>query len=411
MKIRYLLSVLLILIGWFGPVRTALGCAPASSSHRPASQVNSGYLPHSNYLVIGVFAYQDNAESFSGYAQSQGLSAQYGYYPSRGYYYVYTFASDSAGRVIERCLQLRASSEFEDAWVFRAYEKDDADGGVPEINAPAGEIAESNAIRSVDQQTLADDRPTAVVDRQLSPSVTEPGHPVYFRTIDEEQQPVTAVVKVVDGVRAQEIKQCSAHQPEVLEYNRLSDQVQLITYAIGYRKTTFDLPLDQPVNDSTASYVAMSNDTIRVTMPLEKLKKGDVQAMFNTYFYGNSSVMRERSRYELEELQRFLHANPTIKIMLHGHTNGHSRGIVYLYSEEHGNFFNVRRSNEYKKNGVSSMKLSKLRAETIRQYLIKQGIAEDRIETKGWGGKKMLYEADSPLAKHNIRVEIEVLEE
>ncbi len=146
-------------------------------------------------------------------------------------------------------------------------------------------------------------------------------------------------------------------------------------------------------------------------MRLEKLKRGDIQVLYNTYFYGNASVMREKSRYELEELLRFLQENPTTAIKLHGHTNGNSRGITYLYLKEHGNFFNIRRSREYTKRGVGAKKLSEMRAETIRQYLVKKGIDESRIETKGWGGKNMLYEADSPLAKNNIRVEIEVLSE
>lgn len=376
---------------------------------------DADHLLPSNYLVIGVFAYLDNAQSFRAYARTQGFSAKYGYYPSRGYYYVYTFASDSATQVIDACLHLREISEFDDAWVLRAYETDDQDTlteDAPVVNVPVEAVNERTTVQTVHHREVATDESAPTIAELPIQEETAPGHPVYFRTLGENDRPVTAVIKVVDGTQAQEIKDCQAHRPEVLEYSRLlSDQVQLIPYAIGYRKITFDLPLNEPVNDSTASYVAVSHGTIQVTMPLEKLKKGDVQAMYNTYFYGNASVMREYSRYELEELQRYLQENPTVKIMLHGHTNGHARGVVYLYSEEHGNFFHLRRSNDYKKTGVSSMKLSKLRAETIRQYLIKQGVAEDRIETKGWGGKKMLYDAKSPLAKNNIRVEIEVLSE
>ena len=412
MKVHYLLCLAVAVglgrVGLASAASTAVSFAYAGPEH-------ADHLAESNYLVIGVFAYQDNAQSFSDYAQSQGLTARYGYHPSRGYYYVYTFSSDSAAQVVEACWQVRSSSEFTNAWVFRAYEAgNDGDNGWgdPEVNTPSGNIERVDSIQALAQQDINGDLSAPTINQLPPAKGTEPGHQVYFRTLGVGQAPVSAVVKVVDGVRAKSIKQCDAHRAEVLEYDRLlSDQVQLITYAIGYRKASFDLSLEQPVNDSTASYVAMNGDTINVTMPLEKLKKGDVQAMFNTYFYGNSSVMRERSRYELEELQKFMHDSPEVKIMLHGHTNGNSRGVVYTFSEDHGNFFNLRRSNEYKKNGVSSMKLSKLRAETIRQYLIKQNITEDRIEVKGWGGKKMLYDADSPLAKNNIRVEIEVLED
>ena len=100
-----------------------------------------------------------------------------------------------------------------------------------------------------------------------------------------------------------------------------------------------------------------------------------------------------------------------MRIKLHGHTNGAGRGYIYIFSPEEKNFFDIRRSKEYKKNGVGSTKLSALRAETIKSYLEHRGIAPDRIETEGWGGKQMLYDPDSPLAKHNIRVEIEILSE
>ena len=379
------------------------------------------YLSRGTYLVIGVFAYEDNAENFSQYAKTQGLSAKYAYYPSSGYYYVYTFAADSASQVVGQCLHLRSSSEFEDAWVFKAYSTEDAiktedennlGWDAPELNTPIAESPEVASVETIEHVSLAQELPAPHIAALPKREKAEAGYDVFFRTTGEEDKAVTAVVKVVDGAHAKSIKKCQGNQPEVLEHSRLlTHQVQLITYAIGYRKATFDLMLDQPVNDSSASYVSVNDEVIEVKMPLEKLKKGDVQVMFNTYFYGNASVMREKSRYELEELLRFLQENPTTTIKLHGHTNGNSRGVTYLYLKEQGNFFDIRRSGDYVKRGVGAKKLSEMRAETIRQYLIKQGIAEDRIETKGWGGGKMLYDADSPLAKNNIRVEIEVLSE
>jgi outer membrane protein OmpA-like peptidoglycan-associated protein len=56
------------------------------------------------------------------------------------------------------------------------------------------------------------------------------------------------------------------------------------------------------------------------------------------------------------------------------------------------------------------MKLSLLRADAIKLYLMKNGITADRVEVKGWGGKKMLYKEDSPNYQLNVRVEVEVLD-
>ena len=419
MKARYLYGVILIFCGWLS-IRSVSGHS-ASTKYGTIKNNDPDHLQQGIYLVIGVFTYADNADSFSRYAQTQGFSAKYAYYPIRGYYYVYTFTSDSALQVIDRCLQIRSTSEFEDAWVFRAYEADgisetsnwgNAAWDTLSVNTPVEEPHEMAVIETIKHQTPAQELFALPVAKHPKKEKAEPGYDVFFRTLGEGDQEVRAVVQVVDGAHAKSIKQCQANEPEVLEHARLlTKQVQLITYAIGYRKATFDLALDHPVNDSTASYVSVDDEMISVKMPLEKLKQGDVQVMFNTYFYGNASVMREKSRYELEELLQFLRESPTTTIKLHGHTNGSSRGVTYLYLKDHGNFFDIRRSGEYIKRGVGAKKLSEMRAETIRQYLVKQGIEESRIETKGWGGKHMLYDADSPLAKNNIRVEIEVLSE
>ena len=434
METRYLFCVILILSSWLTVFDSWSNSVNESSTIVENS--GPGFLQQGTYVVIGVFTYEDNAKSFSQYAQTQGFSARYAYYPSRDYYYVYTFSSDSSRQVVNQCLQLRTTSEFEDAWVFstdghnelpRTDEEETLGWGIsdeetsdlstpdvstPGIIMPVEEGREKNVTETVVREEITSTVSPPSVGELPREKKSEPGYDVFFRTLGEGSKEVTAVVKVVDGAHAKSIKKCQANQPEVLEHARLlTQQVQLITYAIGYRKATFDLSLDNPVNDSTSSYVSVEDEIINVKMPLERLKKGDVQVMFNTYFYGNASVMREKSRYELEELLRFLQENPTTTIKLHGHTNGNSRGITYRYLKGHNNFIDIRRSGDFTKRGVGAKKLSEMRAETIRQYLVKQGIAEARIETKGWGGKQMLYDADSPLAKNNIRVEIEVLSE
>jgi outer membrane protein OmpA-like peptidoglycan-associated protein len=47
----------------------------------------------------------------------------------------------------------------------------------------------------------------------------------------------------------------------------------------------------------------------------------------------------------------------------------------------------------------------------IKEYLVSNGIAADRIEVKAWGGKRPLYDKHSPNARQNVRVEVEINEE
>jgi len=46
----------------------------------------------------------------------------------------------------------------------------------------------------------------------------------------------------------------------------------------------------------------------------------------------------------------------------------------------------------------------------IKDWLIAQGIADNRVEVIGWGGVKQIYDKDSPNARKNARVELEVLD-
>ena len=56
----------------------------------------------------------------------------------------------------------------------------------------------------------------------------------------------------------------------------------------------------------------------------------------------------------------------------------------------------------------SAKKLSKFRAETIYSFLVRKGIDPSRIEIKGWGGNKMLYDKHDSRANLNVRVEVEI---
>jgi len=367
---------------------------------------DSKYLSSGFYLVIGVFEFEQNAQRMVDYAQKEGLAANYKLYPKNSYYYVYTCSSNDKEQMVEKYTQLRNSTIFSDAWLLL----------VRNINA---DTIKTISTGHVELEVVAENKAKEVSEE-----------PVYFREPDVEKeevekdthpvivvqtnnvidgQRVEASIELVDGMRAKLIDKIKNEEPYEIENIEILDTVQVVSEALGFRKMQLDLIPKSPINDTTALYTHIENDTIFLQMDLIELQEGDFQIMYNTYFYGNSTVMRDHSRYELEKLFNIMDSKPAMKIRLHGHTNGNSRGVAYLFDEEGKNYFEIRRTKEYTKNGVSSKKLSAYRAETIKSYLVNQGIAADRIETKGWGGDKLLYETDSPLAKNNIRVEIEVL--
>ncbi|WKN44400.1 OmpA family protein [Tunicatimonas pelagia] len=385
-------------------------------------------LPPGVYLVVGAFEYEDNAKKYTEHVAERGLSAQYAFYPKSGYFYVYTSSAISAEEVTSAYQELRTSQEFSEAWILVAEEDHlevEWENSAAEESSSADTWDDPISEPLARLENLQDSTPAAeTIPSPVSPVNTKEQnsdkieklsqkpilHMKFQATQEDNEQSVVATVQVVEGARSRNLGEVSTD--EVLSVDKtevLDSALQIIPYAMGYRKVQFDLPLNLSSTDSAWQLIQYEGDTLVMDMPLQRLEKGDIQIMFNTYFYGNSSVMRERSRYEMNELVKMLKEKPDMRIKLHGHTNGSGRGFIYIYSPESKNFFDLIQNKEHKKNGVGSIKLSALRTETIKSYLEHKGISGDRIETQGWGGKRMIYPNDTPLSKHNIRVEIEVL--
>ena len=100
--------------------------------------------------------------------------------------------------------------------------------------------------------------------------------------------------------------------------------------------------------------------------------------------------------------------HPEEKITIHGHTNGNDPGKIIRMKSPNDNFFSLDNSVE---DSGSAKELSEMRANVIRDYLIKNGVDKKRMGIKAWGGKKPIYKVDDDRAEANVRVEIEVRNE
>lgn len=150
------------------------------------------------------------------------------------------------------------------------------------------------------------------------------------------------------------------------------------------------------------------SDTIRIEdnqmeIALTPIKVGDKLVMHKVYFYPNTYALKEESRYELTKLTKFMLENSDYSFEIQGHTNGNRiirKTKKYANKGEEWNFFGT------------SKKLSKLRAEKIKSYLVKNGVKESQLITVGYGGDKMIVEKPRVMkeAMKNIRVEVIVID-
>jgi outer membrane protein OmpA-like peptidoglycan-associated protein len=118
---------------------------------------------------------------------------------------------------------------------------------------------------------------------------------------------------------------------------------------------------------------------------LKKIKIGETVVLKNIFFETNSYELRKESIIEIDKLRDFLQKNKTIRIELSGHTD------------------NVG-TDQY------NQKLSENRANSVKEFLLKQGISQDRITYKGYGKSLPVASNDNEEGRaQNRRTEFKVI--
>lgn len=117
-------------------------------------------------------------------------------------------------------------------------------------------------------------------------------------------------------------------------------------------------------------------------VPLYRRLVTDGKVIFNTIqFDYNKATLRPSAKESLDRIAEMMKKQSKVRLSVEGHTDSDG-------------------TNE------ANQGLSERRAEAVKAALINQGIAADRLQTKGWGEEKPLETDDSPEAKQqNRRVE------
>ncbi len=395
-------------------------------AHAVLAQHQVKELP-SGYLMT-VAAYLSTGE---GYAQryvkklrEQGYQADYGFTYPKNMYFVYIKKYDDFQTAVSEINKTRTETPFNDAWVYvykarepqpvtpPLQEPDDAPQPQASPPAPVDAVpADTSAIMvQADSTEAAVPADTAVQE----PVVTEPPRPEYARLIHIDAahvrtgEPVEAEFLIYDPFNEQVLTTMKSGATEWVNPPANEQKIaRIATSTIGWKKDEVNISFINPITDSTEYFASLKGDTLVLYFEMHRLRKGDIQTLYNVYFFNQSSIMRPESKFQLEELLAMLKENPKYRIMLHGHTNGKAPGEYIRLAENDTLFFKM--SPVHERTNGSAKALSYDRAQTVRQFLISRGIAPERIEVKGWGGKHMLYDENSPAARRNIRVEVEVL--
>jgi outer membrane protein OmpA-like peptidoglycan-associated protein len=393
--------------------------AHAGTAQAPLS---SGY-----YVVVA--AYKNTGE---GYAKrytdglkAKGHDAHYGLSKSGKLYLVYVHYDNDRNESLTEMKGERKKGEFPDAWVrvvkgdqpqpevAKAETDKSATPPTEEKNTPPAAVVAAPVVEAAPEKVSESAPPATVVQEpvtQVEPEMTKSkfqGTWAYLNlNYGTKNQQVDGEVELIDTDRARLIQKAKGNRVIILpDPKSKSGQLTLEASVFGYRKVQHEIKYPLSLADTTQDFISVGDSSLVITFDLIRYYRGDINTLYHVYFYNDAVIMLPESKYELNNLLQMMQENPNLRIKLHGHSNGSGDGKI-LALGPNKNFFDMEGTVQ----GQGSAKeLSRQRAEVIKEYLVMNGIAADRIEVKSWGGSKPIFDKKSDNAKKNVRVEVEVL--
>jgi outer membrane protein OmpA-like peptidoglycan-associated protein len=128
---------------------------------------------------------------------------------------------------------------------------------------------------------------------------------------------------------------------------------------------------------------------------VSKVAVGESIKLNNIYFVGGSHGVLPSSLPALDELYESLKDHPDVRIKIEGH--------ICCFPENAGDGMDF---------DTNTPELSLNRARAVRDYLLKKGIANERLQVEGFGRRKPIYiiEHTEEEMQANRRVEIRILQ-
>ncbi len=363
------------------------------------------------YLIVGVFQVEYNAQKYLGRIKSQGVSASLGRRASNSMLYVYTYYTpDDIETARRKRTEHRASSRFHDAWLLYIGIDIDDLGPQQEYRPAQQYISQKPTELILEDVTEPEPEEEIPVPEDIQPPDGETYKYQFNVVSSTTYKEVPGYVQIIDADRSKAMQSVSTNTLHYLEApSTVSKRVIALCDIFGYVKQQVDFVIDDPMSSQYSNQFHREGDVTVVTFELLRHKVGDILTMYQVYFYNDAAIMKPESKFELNSLLDMLKENENLEITIHGHTNGNAPGKIIKLAKGDTRFFEV--SDDNIESQGSAKELSEQRAEVIRNWLISQGISAKRMKLEGWGGKKMLYDKNDPMAARNIRVEIEIMKE
>src|SRR5258708_14467592 len=370
-------------------------------------------LSQGYYLVVASFSpeHEDYATRLSASLNKAGRHTAYGFETARKYWYVYFDQLTTRDECVNEWNKIRSESGFADAWVHTIKEATESkEEVVSKTELQEQKIEPVTKVEEKKPEPVI----TEVVENPLAAPVFLPqtlkNTPVFLSLFNStNNEVIDGEVEVVNKETNKLISRVKGNTYITLPNpGTKSGDLNLISNTFGFRKEQREINYKETEKDTLKPYVSLVGNFYMINFGLVKIRKGDISTLYNVYFFNDAAIMLPDSKYQLNSLLQMMKESPSMKIVLHGHTNGSGRGKI-IYMGQSQDFFKITSDVV---NGTGSAKqLSEARAETIKMWLVDQGIDDRRVTVKGWGGSRMIHDKNSSYARKNIRVDVEVAED
>jgi|GEM_PF-2311185 len=360
------------------------------------------------HIVVATFSDRQEKEArlYSETLNKRGFTSGYGLEKGKNFIYVFlqTFDFDHFSDAVKAMKEVRQKAEFATAWVVKIKDGREIKEGEP--------VEEVKKVDPAPKETV----PLIVTEYLDNPPIkpiTRPQHlgntPVFLSVFrDRDGKLVNADIKVFDPEKSKQLTVVKSNAYLNLPDPRTkSGRLSLVASAFGYKDSKLEIGYYTTEQDTVQENVTLFGSYFQLIFPLEKMVKGQEFTLSKVSFFNDAAIMTPSSSEQLQALLETLKDSPTVRIRLNGYTNSNGRGKI-IYPGPSKNFFALS-SDRVEKTG-SAKELSAARAQVIKDWLVAQGIEEKRVEAIGWGGVKQIYDKDSPNARKNARVELEVVE-
>ncbi len=224
----------------------------------------------------------------------------------------------------------------------------------------------------------------------------ETGLDIYTFELDEKMRPAPvtyAHIIVTDAVTKQPVRA----KIELVNLLRITDKRTEIADEKGDALLCFPVGASYAFNVSEPGYLFYSQafhldnsksvfNPYKIKIKLQPIKVGAEMNLYNIYFETDSFSILPESEPELEKLVAFLTINPALKIEIQGHTDN---------------------SGQSRKN----LDLSKMRAKSVKDYLVRKGIKQNRLHAVGFGESRPVATNETKEGrKLNRRTTIKIVE-